>query len=285
MRGRLLPARAHHLPALPACLPPPLSHAPPLQHSEPDWAPTTRPPPEVLLLPADATVGQLLEAATAAYRASYRMCAAFNATSVVGGLSLDVPPPPPELAAAAADAQQQQQQAAGMEVDPASPEAVAAATAAAAVAAAVGQADAMDVDPPATAVAAAAAGPGAEAAPAPAPAAEPEGGADAERRSQAAQQRQALLATRLADVLLPPPAPPAAGAAADAAPRDGAGGSAQAARAEAAEACQLPAVTVAGSGYDWAVRWRHAGATLRCAAGAAALLPWHLLLLCRRCCS
>lgn len=246
-----------------------------------------QPPPEVLLLPADATVGQLLEAATTAFREAYRMCLNWTAEAVVGGLSVTAPPPPapplglpaPVAAAAAASpaAAEGGNGAAPMEVDPASPEAVAAATAAAAVSAAVAGADGAAANGTAAggsgeaqvaAAMAAAAVSAAVAAQDGVPAAQQaqqvqqpqqaqqpaeQQAADPQRAQQEAE-REALLARRLADLLLPPqqqgPGP---------APAAGAGGSADAARAAATNGLQLPAVTVAGREIDWSVRWRHAG--------------------------
>lgn len=235
-------------------------------------------------------MGQLLDAATAAFRGSYRMCADWTADAVVQGLSVAVPPPPLPLmlaAPAAGDA---------MEVDGGAP-----AEAAPVVAAGAPGPEAMDVD------AAPAAGAHAAAAPA---AADPEAqlaaavaaaavaaavrgvdgvaaAADAAAVGQATQQlasvqldqqqaqqdpqlsaeelaqraqqeeeRAALLATRLADVLLPPAQQQeqAPAAAADAAPAAGSG-----APAAAPAPAQLPSVAVDGHGLDWAIRWRHAG--------------------------
>lgn len=244
-----------------------------------------RPPPEVLLLPSDATVGQLLEAATAAFRAAYRMCANWTAEAVVAGLSVAVPPPTQQQAAVvpalpapvSADAPAAGQSigdgAAPMDVDgvdPSSPEAVAAATAAAAVSAAVAGTDGPTAGGGAAEPAAAAAGDDPErlaaqlsAAAISAAVAAQDGQPPAAQQAQQNGERQALLARRLADLLLP--AEQQQQQEADGAPASGAGGSAEAARAAATNGLQLPSVTVAGRGIDWSVRWRHAGG---CGCGA-----------------
>ncbi|KAL4420457.1 hypothetical protein ABPG75_010113 [Micractinium tetrahymenae] len=263
--------------------------------NEPAWAPPVRPPPEIVLLPADATVGQLLAAATAAFRESYRMCASWTADCVVGGLSVAVPPPPAPLPALPAPQQAEQVAGEAMDVDGGALQEPAAAGAAAGA-----EAEAMDVDAaPAVpaAAAAAAADPEAQLAAAVAAAAvaavlqEHDGSAAAAeagavgqatqqlaavqldqpqaqqgaqqlsdeeqaQRTQQEQQRAALLATRLADVLLPPAQQQEQQEAAGAGAAP-ATGSATAAAAEAA--AQLPSVVVDGHGLDWAIRWRHAG--------------------------
>lgn len=72
------------------------------------------------------------------------------------------------------------------------------------------------------------------------------------QRAQQDEQRATLLATRLADVLLPPAQQHAPAGASDAA---------QAAGSGAAATVQPPSVVVDGRGLDWAIRWRHAGAS------------------------
>lgn len=239
-----------------------------------------RPPPEILLLPADATVGQLLDAATVAFRSSYRMCASWTADAVVDGLSVAVPPPalPPAPAAGEAmevdgglQAEAAPAAAAGsgelqaMEVDatPAAPAQAAAAVVedpearlSAAVAAAAVAAVVQELD----GVAASGAGQATQqlgAVHVDEQQAQQEVQLSAEELAQRAQQdeqRAALLAARLADVLLPPPQQAPLAADADAARPAGSG---TAAATEAA--AQLPSVVVDGRGLDWAIRWRHAG--------------------------